>query len=87
MEISPFKLVLLTLSMFIFGGITGIEMSKAYNTLDENVCAMPYVITEDAKVFVLNNDKTIVVFQGQPYHFNESNHKTTKAKLNERTSK
>ena len=87
MEINPFILTVSSLFIFLFGGVVGVEMSKAKHTLNKDSCTVPYVITEDAKVFVLNNDKTIIIFKGQPYYFNESSHKIPKAKLNERTPK
>lgn len=38
----------------------------------------PYIIGEETKVLILNGQNVIVVWQGQPYHFNES--ETKKAK-------
>jgi hypothetical protein len=32
----------------------------------------PYIIGSETKVLILNEQSVIVVWQGQPYHFNEA---------------
>ena len=40
----------------------------------------PYHISPDAKVFVLTNKDTVVIYNGQPFYFNEADNKTSKAR-------